>query len=357
MSHPYQSQPSAAFWSRAVAALPAEALNPAGPMPFAIAPGDAVVTGGSCFAQHIGPMLRAIRFNFLVTEEAHPLIDAGLARTFNYGLFSARYGNIYTARQLLQLWYRAYGAFHPREDIWAGPDGACLDPFRPRIQPGGFLSRRELELDRERHFAAVRRAFETLDVFVFTLGLTECWRDREDGAVFPLCPGVAGGDFDPARHEFHNFSVDEVASDLIQFIDTLRRRNPSCRMILTVSPVPLVATARPDAHVLAATTYSKAVLRVAAEMTARVRPGVAYFPSYEIVMSGAYGEGSYFAADRREVTAAGVAHVMRAFAETFAGSVPLPIAAPSAPVTGSAYTHDMEAALKVQCDEVALDPG
>jgi hypothetical protein len=356
MNHPYKSQPAAAFWRAAMAGVPPEAVNPAGSSPFGIGPDDAVATAGSCFAQHIGPMLRAIRFNFLMTEEAHPLVDAELARQFNYALFSARYGNIYTARQLLQLIQRAYGEFRPVEDAWT-EGGVWTDPFRPQIQPGGFLSRREFALDRERHFAAVRQMFERLDVFVFTLGLTEAWVSRADGAVFTICPGTAGGTFDPARHEFRNFSVMDVVEDMTSFVAALRTRNPAAKMILTVSPVPLVATARPEAHVLAATTYSKSVLRVAAETLARLLPGVMYFPSYEIIMSRAYDSGTYFGPDKREVTGAGVAHVLRVFAETFAGLAPPPTLFAPAPVTGSAYTQDMEAAIKVLCDEVALDPG
>jgi hypothetical protein len=60
----------------------------------------------------------------------------------------------------------------------------------------------------------VRLAFETLNVFAFRLGRTELWRSREDGAAFPLCPGVAGGDYSPARHEFVSLGVDDVVADI-----------------------------------------------------------------------------------------------------------------------------------------------
>ncbi|MFX4975079.1 hypothetical protein ABTB64_19810, partial [Acinetobacter baumannii] len=82
----------------------------------------------------------------------------------NYGVYSARYGNLYTAAQLLQTALRAYGRFVPEEDIWQLPDGGFADPFRPAIQPGGFASEAELRADREQHLAAVRHMFETLDV-------------------------------------------------------------------------------------------------------------------------------------------------------------------------------------------------
>ena len=63
---------------------------------------------------------------------------------------------------------------------------------------------------------------------------------------------------------------------------------------------------------LVATSYSKAVLRVACEIVSSARDNVAYFPSYEIV-TGPFARGSYFAEDLRSVTEEGVSHVMRMF--------------------------------------------
>ena len=104
----------------------------------------------------------------------HPLAPPELAAEYGYGVYTARTGNIYTSRQLVQLFDRAYGKFQPEEDVWQDEDG-YRDPFRPQIAPEPFLTRAEYRADRARHFAAVRRAFEELTVFVFTLGLTECW--------------------------------------------------------------------------------------------------------------------------------------------------------------------------------------
>ena len=39
------------------------------------------------------------------------------------GLFTARYGNIYTSHQLLQLLRRTYGTFVPQDNAWTEPDG------------------------------------------------------------------------------------------------------------------------------------------------------------------------------------------------------------------------------------------
>jgi len=351
-SHPYARLPDTSFWGRAVAGVVPDDLDPVVSVPFRISASDKVATAGSCFAQHIARHLQNVGFNYFVSEPAHPVLPAAVAEAFGYGMFTARYGNIYTARQLLQLLQRAHGDFVPRENHWADADGRWRDPFRPRIEPEGFASLRELELDRRQHFDAVRRAVRELDVFVFTLGLTEAWISREDGAVYPLCPGTAGGTFDEQRHGFHNFTAAETVADLLASIDFLRNINPSARVILTVSPVPLVATADRQ-HVLTATTYSKSVLRVAAEEVSRQREQVAYFPSYEII-TGGYSRGRYFAQDLRSVTEEGVTHVMRTFLRHFAGVDAASMPAQRKQPAVDAHVASMEQLIQVHCDEEVL---
>jgi hypothetical protein len=322
---------------------------------FMITPSDRVVTAGSCFAQHIARHLQMSGFSYFVTETAHPLLDPSLTTDYNYGVFSARYGNVYTSRQLVQLLNRAYGLYRPHEDIWEGPDGRFIDPFRPQIQPKGFASRTEYEVDRQQHFAAIRRAIEELNVFVFTLGLTETWVSKRDGAVYPLCPGVAGGVFDRDHHAFTNLTVTDVTNDLCEAIDHIRSRNPSARVILTVSPVPLVATAE-DRSVLVSTTYSKSVLRVAAENVASGKDYVAYFPSYEII-TGVYSRGAYFMSDLRSVTESGVNHVMRLFMRHYASEYTRGqrTATDDAAQRVKANVREVEQIARVICEEELLD--
>jgi hypothetical protein len=305
-NHPYVGLPEHQFWRSAVHAD----LDPVVDS-FTIGYRDKVATAGSCFAQHISGALVANGFERYLTET-----DPGQGGA-NYGVYTARYGNIYTARQLLQLFERAYGRFEPADVAWTKGQ-RFIDPFRPEIEPDGFASIDALLQSRSTEFAAVRRMFEEMDVFIFTFGLTEAWRSSIDGAVFPLAPGVSGGAYDPQKYEFVNFDVDEVSGDFRKFLRRLRKINPRARIILTVSPVPLVATFEPK-HVIVSTTYSKSVLRVAAEQIARREESVAYFPSYEII-TGSFSRGRYFGKDLRSVTPEGVNHVMRVFLKHFAAA-------------------------------------
>jgi hypothetical protein len=119
------------------------------------------------------------------------------------------------------------------------------------------------------------------------------------------------------------------------------------KMILTVSPVALAATAEPR-HVLLSNTWSKAVLRLAAEELCAL-PGVYYFPAYEIIGAGGT---DYLAADRRSVLEQGVRRVMELFFRHMldgeATSVPLP-----EPVD---FTQRGKALMDALCDEQRLDP-
>jgi len=307
MNHPYRGLPDERYWSRSIGNCSDDGWDPVTNPPFQVEADARIITAGSCFAQHLARYLNSNGRTCFVTESSHPLMDSQLAKEFNYGIFTARYGNIYTSRQLLQLWQRANFQFVPKDSVWTCGEHR-FDPFRPSIQPGGFASALEFELDQAQHFAAVRRAFSQAYVLVFTLGLTECWASKEDGAVYPIAPGVLAGEYDPNRHELLNLSVDEVVTDIAEFVRNVRISNPAFKLILTVSPVPLAATAEAR-HVGVASCYSKAVLRIAAEYAAKVAWRL-LFPSYELIT--APGQ-TYFAADRRSIREEGVRRVMSLF--------------------------------------------
>ena len=351
---PYEGLPDYQFWRRAIERLPMGDVNPVVNVRFRLSQETRVATAGSCFAQHISRTLRKNGFNYYVAE-----VGGGLApeeaEQRNFGVFSARYGNVYTARQLVQLFDRAYGRFSPVDSNWLRKDGRMIDPFRPQIEADGFDSVTSVEQSRVEHFAAVREMFEHLDVFVFTLGLTEAWRNRHDGAIFPLAPGVVAGEMLADQYEFVNFGVNEVVADLQGFIDKLTSVNPNAKMILTVSPVPLIATYE-NQHVLVATTYSKAVLRAAAQEITKRNPLCDYFPSFEII-TGNYNKGAYFESDLRSIKPAGVDHVMRLFLAGYAGEVgaQAPTAAKSNSISDD-IRREMARVNEVVCDEEAIDP-
>jgi len=314
MRNPYRGLPDHQFWRRSISRIEPHRLDPVVTTRFQIDPNSKVATAGSCFAQNISRKLRQIGFNYYVPEAGEHLpVEERLPH--NYGVFSARFGNIYTTAQLRQLFDEAFGLRKPTETYWKDEKGRFFDVFRQQIEPNGFETLKALKADRETHLAAVRTMFETSDVFIFTLGLTEAWRSMIDGSVYSSAPGVVAGDFDPDLYEYVNFDVSQVFEELGTFLIALKRVNPGIKVLLTVSPVPLIATYEPR-NVLVSTTYSKSVLRVVAEMAIKTFDWVDYFPSYEI-FNGSFSGGMYYQNDYREVNHLGVAHAMRVFLNNY----------------------------------------
>lgn len=344
--NPYHSYPDHQFWRRAVAAAGHDQLDPVTSPAFLLDDKIRIGTAGSCFAQHIARRLAVSGHNYLVTETGEGLDEQERSRR-GFGVYSARYGNVYTTRQLRQLFERAHGLTVAQDTAWRREDGRFVDPFRPEIEPDGFSSPEAVVAAREEHFKAVRRLFSEVDVLVFTLGLTEAWQSVVDGSVFPLCPMVVSPDPDPGDYVPVNFSHDEVVEDLNRFFALLRGVNPRAKVLLTVSPVPLIATFE-DRHVMVSTTASKAILRSVADSACRNNSDVSYFSSFEIV-ANPYFAASYFdPTDCRSVLPVGVDHVMRVFLKHYSLL--------TASIQGNARSAELDEEQKVVCEEERLDP-
>ena len=357
-NNPYLAQPDKAFWSRSVSKdFSAESLGSNDSQYSLFQKDDLIVSAGSCFASNLIPWIEKEGLEYLRTEELPPQFK-DLPENLGYRNFSAAYGNIYTARHLRQLYEQALGIRVPIEDRWH-IDGMVIDPFRPGLAYPAE-SDAEFDLLKAAHLRAVLSAFHKATVFVFTLGLTEAWQSKVDGSVFPACPGTISGIFDKEKHEFKNFSVEEISEDLTKFIELLRETNPKVRFIITVSPVPLVATAT-KSHVLLASTYSKSVLRVVAELVSNQLNDVSYFPAFEII-TGPQAPFEYFESDRRNVSEIGVAKVMNSLLQGLANSksnvLDPKVEAKKAMKSkaGRLISEISRRISRAECDEAMMDP-
>lgn len=271
---------------------------------------DPIATYGSCFAQHIGKALDSRGHNWLRCEPAvDGMSPANLSR-YGYELFSSRTGNIYTTSQLRQ-W--TSWAMEPKEmpsEIWED-NGRFFDPFRPNLEPDGFASEAEVKRMQAQTLSAFKASIEKAKYMVFTLGLTERWRHKTKGYEYAMCPGTIAGEFDGSQHEFSNMSFQEVNETLQKSVDNLRMINPDLRIIFTVSPVNLTATATQN-HVLVASAHSKSILRAVAGQMAILHDFIDYFPSYEVINNPLY-RGTLLQPSLRGVNPFGVHTVMQTF--------------------------------------------
>jgi hypothetical protein len=367
-SHPYTSLPERSFWRSAVAERGpldiADLWTPKWP----IDQDAPVITAGSCFAGHIGRALLEEGMHWYDAEPPPPGLTLEQQSARGYRRFSFRTGNIYTAAALRQWIAWALGSRMPPGEIWE-EDGRFYDPYRPTVEPEGFASPGELLRSREVTLAALRDALTEAEVFVFTLGLTEAWHDTTRDTVLPMCPGTVRGSFDADRHVLRNHTTSQVHEDLTQALAMARHVNPGLRTVLTVSPVPLTATAT-GRHALVATTFSKSVLRAAAGQLADEDDRVDYFPSYEIVTGlpelpafpassddrkppntsgtpSSAGRRGFFEANLRTVRPEGVAFVMGHFFRALRGEPARPPHTPLQPLTVGREDQS--------CDDALLD--
>jgi hypothetical protein len=137
-------------------------------------------------------------------------------------------------------------------------------------------------------------------------------------------------------------------------VDTVAGVNPGLQWIITVSPVPLVAT-HTDQSVITATAYSKSVLRAVCGAVDQAYDQVSYFPSFEII-SSAQSFGQYLGSDLREITSRGLEHVMAVFERVFVDrgvAAVAPVPSTPAPVPFARVA----AAVAAECDELLNDVG
>jgi len=353
MESPYRDLPPGAFWRSGVAdRKPSDFADFYRPK-FPINGRMKIATAGSCFAQHVGRALRQSGFNVIDAERAPALVPDAVKQRYGFGLYSARYGNIYTIRQLLQLWREATGRADPAVPVWQRDD-RFFDAQRPGLEPNGFDSASDVLAHRSLHLAAVRKAFLLADVIVFTFGLTETWLHTDSGTVYPTCPGTIAGEYDPKIYSFHNCSYKEIYKNFGRFRDLMMDNNPAVKFIVTVSPVPLTATASGH-HVEVATSYSKAVLRAVCGQLVGEFDNVDYFPSYEIITSQK-NAARFYSDSLRVVTAEGVAAAMGAFmaAHAMQHQSPVPFDSPVPVVSDNQRIPD-DPDFGIVCEEALLE--
>ena len=225
MNSPYNGLPPRNFWRSGVSETHPLTIGDLYRKKFEIAATDEIATAGSCFAQHVANYLRKNGFNVLDVEPPPSVLAEEEARRFGYRIYSARFGNIYTVRQLLQLARDAENGFVDAVDVWT-KDGRYYDALRPGVEPQGLDSVEETLALRRHHLDRVKLMFQRMNVFIFTLGLTEAWCHRASGRVYPTAPGTIAGSYDRESHVLRNFGFSDIHGDFVEFHALLRKWNP-----------------------------------------------------------------------------------------------------------------------------------
>ena len=242
---------------------------------FAIEDGDTIFAIGSCFARNVERALDAAGRRVVSREFELGEIGESLGEAANFF-------NKYSIHSVLnELGWALDRDSFPGADILYDTGGGRFSDAQLGMARLDFPVETILDF-RHRYLDAMARVAEA-DVVIVTLGYVETWYDRKLQLYLNVAPPQAAGKAEPERFEFRVLSYADVLDGLERLHALLlRHRAKPLKMLVTVSPVPLLATFR-KMDVLVANAYSKSVQRAAIEEFVATREGVDYFPSYEFV--------------------------------------------------------------------------
>ena len=269
-----------------------------------------MATFGTGFSQHLGVGLRARKFDWIDAEPAPAGLSDTLCRRFGYRTQSCRLGTFHTISMFYQWLTWVDGSAQPSARMWEH-NGRYFDPYRPLIEPDGFASEKEGLAARAITLQALSDAIEAADVLALTVSSNETWISTPHGEEYPMYPGVVPGTSSGDAYAFRYLHFEGCKQSLIRVTDKLRKINPDIRVLLLLSPEPLIATVR-NRHALAGTAYTKAILRAVTGQIAESRDFVAYAPLYELLTHPA-AHGSWFESDLRRVNSGGMEFAMNCF--------------------------------------------
>jgi hypothetical protein len=230
-----------------------------------------IASMGSCFAREIRKVLIDKGYNYITEETHHPASVHA----------SAAWERVYNSFSIRQIFEYTFEDWQPDLRWWQSPQTVQIqDPYRRIIL---YKTLDAAEADFAQHRQHSRRALETAEILILTLGLTEIWQDTIDGSVICLPSGPyvnEGGDM--SRYHFRVSRYKENLENLERIHAIMAKHNPDCQLLITVSPVHLWATFRIDLDVISASCNSKSTLRAVTDEFAARHENVHYFPAFEM---------------------------------------------------------------------------
>lgn len=247
--------------------------KPAFDVPFKLEPGESIFTIGSCFARNVETELQARGFEIpmrqLFATEAFSGVPTEIVNNFGtpsiYNELAWAFGEerFDAEAAIVRVGEDRYADLHIVNSVKPGPHK-------------DVLARRQGLLEATRALADCR-------VLIMTLGLAEVWWDEEAQSYLNTSPLPSVMKAMPARFSLHVLSFEECHEYLRRSLDiAFRHGRKDLQVILTVSPVAMMATHRRQ-DVITANSYSKSVLRAAAEHVVAADDRTTYFPSFESV--------------------------------------------------------------------------
>lgn len=278
---------------------------------FSIAPGDTVMTLGSCFARNVEQHLAKLGCNIPALKFHVPPEEQRAERATNIL-------NIFTPPIFHQSMEWTEKIFL-RDGIVRAED---CEPFTFRVSNDQIIdlgladtwpvTTKRLVERRQRAYDLYVKAFEA-DCFVITPGLIETWFDNDTGLYTNATPVRDRKMLDEKRFRFEVLSYEKCFQALMSTIEIIKKHNSRIKTLITVSPVPLNHTFS-GKDIMLANSYSKSVLRVSCEAIADSSDSIDYFPSYEAVNFSRFG---VWQRDKRHVRDRFVGKIVKSLSDRY----------------------------------------
>lgn len=240
---------------------------------FKLKKSDKFFTIGSCFARNVENQLRTLGITLLSDLANVPGEDFELS-----GVDRTGYQNVYTPGSILEMFKLV-----DQEDMYhsiVGNDNLYIDLLTSGLRP---LPKDKVFKIRKSLIDSYKNSSQA-NIIVITLGYNEAWKYKPDNSWINRTPSTPFLRRYIEDFEFCTLTHDDVIKQLDQTIIKIKTISPNCKIVLSVSPVPLSSTFT-NRDVIVANQISKSTLLVAASHMQNKYNFVDYFPSYEMIIN------------------------------------------------------------------------
>lgn len=219
------------------------------PSPVKINLKDKILTAGSCFSDSIGSQLEKMKFNTLSNPFGVSYNPHSIHKVLRYAIHNQGVpDHTFLINQELTANYDFHSVF-------------------------SALNKSEVEKKIKEVIGASHYFLQDTNWIFITYGSAWVYERNDTGEIVSNCHKMPASGFTKSL-----LSQKKVIESFDEFYRDLKAFNPSCKLILTVSPV------RHVKDTLQLNSVSKSVIRLACESISETYPDVFYFPSYEIML-------------------------------------------------------------------------
>ncbi|MCX8478387.1 MAG: GSCFA domain-containing protein [Chitinophagales bacterium] len=218
-------------------------------LPFSISHHDTLLTLGSCFSENIGERFGNYKFNIVINPFGQQYNPHSIAN----GLHRLVTNQVYISEELFEFAEQFHNWDFHSDYSDSNREGALENM--------------------NQSFRTAREQLLKANYLFITFGTAHLFRHNESAIDVSNCHKISGSQFSKRY-----LNTEEIVALMTNAINEVRKANPTCKIIFTVSPVRYLAFGFEENNL------SKAYLISAVHELCSSLSETYYFPAYELVM-------------------------------------------------------------------------